>query len=817
MSWRSITIGKRITLGFAVVLVLLALSSLLCFTGVGDIVLNAGEVIDGNRLDGILAQKEIDHLNWAQQVNAYLTDPKIAELKVELDPHKCGFGTWYYGEGRKAAETQVPSLRPLLGDMEAPHLRLHDSAAHIAEIFRQPHPGMMEGLYSVLIKHLFWANKVSHGLAEEAVRFGTDQAVLRNVVEQAVKQIAAYAGDTTLTPAARRRLAMEYIKEIRYGPEGKDYLWINDLHPFMVMHPYKPELDGKDLSGFKDTRGKKLFMDFVEVAENRGEGFVMYYWPKPDAKEPVPKLSFVKLFKPWSWVIGTGIYLDEKNPGLMARAADIVAGRPFELGVQLDPGKCALAEFISDPKIQGIANRFPALAAFFEDVAGPHERMHRSAAALEELVGENRFAEAFDVYERETLPSLSALRNEFQKLIDAEEKLVAAAQEAASIYAAETQPSLSEAQRLLNRIRAEAKRHLMTDEAMLSAAKGTRLNVFVVGGVAIVTGILLALCIIRGTTGVLRRISGIISDGTNQIASASTQVSSASQGLAEGASEQAASLEQIASSLEEMSSQTKSNADNAGRADRLMKEARDVIAEAGLSMSEMARAMEQIARAGGQIGKIVKSIDEIAFQTNLLALNAAVEAARAGEAGAGFAVVADEVRNLAMQAAEAAENTQSLVEETVQRINQGAGQVNRTRDAFGQVAESAEKAADLVSEIAVTSEEQSTGIEQISVGVSRLDRVIQANVAGAERSAGAAEEMHAQCRTTKVSVAELMSLVEGPEKAGLHREPENGAHAGRQHNLLPIAAGRRPERRDRREEAKPVELILPKEDDLEDF
>ena len=105
-----------------------------------------------------------------------------------------------------------------------------------------------------------------------------------------------------------RKRAMERIKAISYGKEG--YLWINDMQAKMVMHPKQPQLDGKDLSDYKDPDGKAIFLEFVKICKEKGEGAVSYKWPKPGATEPAAKASFVKLYEPWGWIIGTGAYLD---------------------------------------------------------------------------------------------------------------------------------------------------------------------------------------------------------------------------------------------------------------------------------------------------------------------------------------------------------------------------------------------------------------------------------------------------------------------------------------------------------------------------
>ena len=102
---------------------------------------------------------------------------------------------------------------------------------------------------------------------------------------------------------------MEVIKNLRYDDD--DYFWINDMEPRMVMHPITPELDGKNLSDYKDPNGKRLFVAMVETCKSNGAGFVDYLWPKPGSTKPVPKISYVKLLPDLGWIIGSGIYLDD--------------------------------------------------------------------------------------------------------------------------------------------------------------------------------------------------------------------------------------------------------------------------------------------------------------------------------------------------------------------------------------------------------------------------------------------------------------------------------------------------------------------------
>ncbi|NMG31829.1 cache domain-containing protein [Aromatoleum evansii] len=101
------------------------------------------------------------------------------------------------------------------------------------------------------------------------------------------------------------------VKGLRHG-DG-EYFFITDMHPHTLMHPIKPELDGRDMSDAADPKGKRLFVEFVKVVRKDGAGFVDYLWPKPGESEPQPKISYVKGFAPWGWILGTGVYVNDMD------------------------------------------------------------------------------------------------------------------------------------------------------------------------------------------------------------------------------------------------------------------------------------------------------------------------------------------------------------------------------------------------------------------------------------------------------------------------------------------------------------------------
>ena len=168
MRWKAQTIGKKIGIGFTLVLMLLGVIVGWGYIGVGNIVKNAQMVIEGNRLDAAMAQKEVDHLNWAGKVNTLLTNDEIHTLDVQTDDHKCAFGKWLYGPERTQAEKLIPSLAPLFKEIEVPHRALHQSAVQINEVYTYTDYRMIGFLREHKVNHINWLDQIKTLLLDPA-------------------------------------------------------------------------------------------------------------------------------------------------------------------------------------------------------------------------------------------------------------------------------------------------------------------------------------------------------------------------------------------------------------------------------------------------------------------------------------------------------------------------------------------------------------------------------------------------------------------------------------------------------------------------
>jgi len=255
--------------------------------------------------------------------------------------------------------------------------------------------------------------------AQRSDGYALKSEATRQLVQAAygiVDRYAALAASGRLSNSEAQREAIENIRRARFG--AGNYIWINDLKPVMVMHPAKPEMNGTDLSGFRDPNGLALFVEAVRICRERGEGELRYFWPKPGETEPQPKVSYVKLFPAWGWVLGTGVYVDDVEAGLrrslylillitgldlagalllswrMARSiATPVRRVAGDLAQMAEEAKSAIVQIASasDQMASGISEQAAALeqtSASLTELTGHTQRSAASAGRVQNLISE---------------------------------------------------------------------------------------------------------------------------------------------------------------------------------------------------------------------------------------------------------------------------------------------------------------------------------------------------------------------------------------------------------------------------------------------
>ncbi|MBP9779861.1 HAMP domain-containing protein [Candidatus Gracilibacteria bacterium] len=252
----------------------------------------------------------------------------------------------------------------------------------------------------------------------------------------------------------------------------------------------------------------------------------------------------------------------------------------------------------------------------------------------------------------------------------------------------------------------------------------------------------------------LERIVNEIRAGTDAIVSGSQKIAIENHQLSQRTEQQATSLEETAATMEKIATTVRNTAKNANHANDQAQEASHMTRTGEVSVKAVIATMDSIDESSKKIAEIIGVIDGIAFQTNILALNAAVEAARAGDHGNGFAVVALEVRNLAQRSANAAKEIKMLINDSVQRVQTGLGQVDEAGKEMKLIINRIYEVQQMVSSISGATQEQSIGISKVNTSMTEIESVTQMNASLVENAVGATEVLKKQAE----KLADLVSI-----------------------------------------------------------
>jgi methyl-accepting chemotaxis protein len=515
------------------------------------------------------------------------------------------------------------------------------------------------------------------------------------------------------------------------------------------------------------TDGKKnLFVAFNEVAQKSGHGFVTYNWPKPKlgggtTEELFEKLSYVKKFEPWGWVIGSGIYIDDVDRKFWDLA--------LQFGGMVLVVMLILAGMIRW-QVLGITRPLDELRAMVVSIESSSDFSRRLTIESQDEVGQtamafNQLMSAQQVAIGEVNAVVEAIAaGDFNKRVNADLKgdlgIMKAAVNASAQSVDSTMTALQDVMQALSngnfskRMSSDVKGDLRTAVDSAMQAMETLLNDvgLVMNGVA--QGDLRGRIQAQGRgdlatlkDNINRSLEALgnsmvaINSNTRQVAAAANETSQAINQISDGAQNQMHAIGQLANAVRETAVSVTDVSRNTETASARSHESMAIVRAGKDKMSTMVEVVNGIAANSEKINKITEVIESIANKTNLLSLNAAIEAARAGEHGKGFSVVAEEVGKLASSSAESTQEISQLVQQAVAQARHAVATVQEVSRDMERIETGAHEANGMMQRISAALEQQSSAVQEINANVANLNKIAESNAAASEEIAATVIEL----------------------------------------------------------------------------
>ncbi|RLB91849.1 MAG: hypothetical protein DRH26_07375 [Deltaproteobacteria bacterium] len=615
---------------------------------------------------------------------------------------------------------------------------------------------------------------------------------VKAVVDQAIAVFESASDDDALGDVEnRKQAAIKIIDKMRWGKDGKGYFWIQDTKGDMVHHPIKPSLDGKKLLGLKDPDGKLFFKEMDDVAKRDGAGFVDYKWPKPGFEDPVDKISYVKLFKPWGWIIGGGVYLESTEEQLKQSALRSIGSIRYGKDnsgyffIYDSKGTCVLMSpaperegknfwELKDKKgnflIQNLikAGDSSPEGGFFEyffpkpgsDAPLGKTSFSRKLADWDWYIGTGVYTDEIDsVVEAQSRMIKSNVSRDSIKMVSVVVVIILLSLLVSYFVIAKgvVAPirNIIEMLKEIAQGKGDLTKRIVDNSGDETQELAEYFNKFIENIQTMISNIKSDSQALTGSSTSLSGISDQMNLAAQDTSGRSESVAAASEEMTANMTSMAAAMEEAATNINMVSSAAEEMTSTINEIAQNAEKARSITMDAVGQTEHATSQVDELGVSAKEIFTVVETITDISSQVNLLALNATIEAARAGEAGKGFAVVANEIKDLANQTAEASNAIKERVAGIQTSTDGTIKEISNITRVVTEINEIVSTIATAVEEQSATTKEIAENVSQASLGIGEVnENIAQGSVA----SQGVSEEI-SEVTQSAVQMADSSSQV----------------------------------------------------------
>ncbi|MBN1828350.1 MAG: cache domain-containing protein [Deltaproteobacteria bacterium] len=512
-----------------------------------------------------IVEQQLDHLKWMTAIGS-LSITGVYSPVFNVAPSA---SRWLVSPFRNVEKT-VPSTAETFKEIERIASLSAQEARLVASLCKPSHPGFIVELQSLTEKKNFQLSEIGPAIEQEEGTFISSARLIKNIIAHSKSILHVCERDPSLgSDEERKTIAKTTIKNLRYDPAAKDYLWIINTNNEMVMHPYHTEFYNSDLSSLKDSAGTKPFVEMTELCRKGDGGCLFYQWPRYDEyKGESPKFAFVSYFDSWYWIIGTGLYVDEQDHELLNRIHSFLQGNKSDILPGGNVFKTSFEQFHATAETKALLQAMPALTEQTKSIQATEElfdetvhKIQNNLAALDIEVALKLYSDELSNLARRANNLLAAIRQE-------EMRHQPDAAQAATIFHRDVEPQASQVAGHLCESQRTVEQKTGYEGVVVKRTSDSKLTVCGLLTVSAFATLFGAVIVTRTEMRLLNSLSDALEclrDGMIHVSAASVRTE---KNLAAGIDKQANSVKSAASSLNAIASQALNNLDGAEAACR---------------------------------------------------------------------------------------------------------------------------------------------------------------------------------------------------------------------------------------------------------